>query len=153
MSKESDGLLMMTDDQINYKELSNETLLELAQESDEYIANSALYELWDRKVPKMVDVARDILASTSDERGLEPIALKIMFESDRENAFAYMERHLHKADPYLFNTMAELILYYSDFRYELSVAKKITQRLKTGEVDTFLTDLADCKALEHLLNG
>lgn len=153
MSKESDQLLMLTSDQINYGVLARETLAELAQESDPFIAQSALTELWHRKGSEVVEIAWKILSQPIQERHLQSKALKVLFDLDRENALDYMEEHVHRVDPYLLNVMAELILYNTDFRYEFSVAQKIIQRTKGNSSNAIATSIAECKELERILVG
>ena len=129
MSKESDYLLMMTDDKIDYSSLSEKTLIDLSLESDPFIANSSLGELSKRKSDRVVEVAWKVIYQSDKEPTLQANALTILFHFDRDNTLDYMEESAHKAPPFLLNKIASLLMYESDFRYELSIAKAIVKRV------------------------
>jgi hypothetical protein len=132
MNQEIDYLLMMSDKDIDYKSLSEETLEQLALviEIEPYIANSALMELLIRNSPRAASTAWKILSTSTEERYLRSTALKIVFKMDREKALDYMIKHARKAEIYLINTMIEILIYETDFKFELCVAAMIQERLK-----------------------
>lgn len=131
---------MLTDEEIDYEQLPEDMLEQLALDIEPYIANSALAELIIRESPRATSIALDIMATRSNERYLLSTALLALFRLDREKAWDYMTEHFPVADPYLLKTMMELLLYETEFRYELPVAWGIFQRLKTLEENKELLD-------------
>ena len=131
---------MLTDEEIDYEQLPEEMLEQLALDIEPYIANSALAELIIRESPRATSVALDIMATRSHERYLLSTALLALFRLDREKAWDYMAEHFPVADPYVLKTMMELLLYETEFRFELPVAWGIFQRLKTLEENKELLD-------------
>ena len=130
MSYEQDYLLMLTDDEINYKSLSEEVLKRLALDVEPYIAQSALTELQIRESQEALPTACQILSSVQVDRYLQATAIEIIFQMDRDKGLDYMIEYAPSCDPYVLNEMMNLILYDSDFKYELAAARLITQRLE-----------------------
>ncbi len=124
---------MLTDEEIDYEQLSEDILEQLALDIEPYIANSALTELTLRESPKAASIALEIMTTKSNERYLLSTALFTLFRLDREKAWDYMTEHFPVADPYVLKTMMELLLYETEFRFELPVALGIFQRLNTLE--------------------
>ena len=131
---------MLTDEEIDYEQLPEAMLEQLALDIEPYIANSALAELIIRESPRATSVALEIMATKSHERYLLSTALLALFRLDREKAWDYMTEYFPVADPYLLKTMMELLLYETEFRFELPVAWGIFQRLKTLEENQELFD-------------
>ena len=48
---------------------------------------------------------------------------------DRDNALSYMIELAPNCEPYVLATMLDLLLYESDFKYELAAMRQITQRI------------------------
>ena len=130
MSYEQDYLLMLTDDQINYKSLSEQVLKRLALDVEPYIAQSALTELQIRESEEALPIACQILSSVQADRYLQATAIEILFQMDRDKGLDYMIEYAPSCDPYVLNEMMNLLLYDSDFKYELAAARLITQRLE-----------------------
>lgn len=126
-------LLMLTDQEIDFKGLSVEVLEQLALESDPYIANAALTELWARNRTMAVETAQELLARTTIDHFLQATALRVVFAVNREMALNYMRRHGANAHPQLLNTLIDLLLYESDFRYELQLAHIVRQQITGRE--------------------
>ena len=133
MSYEQDYLLMLTDDQIEYSSLSEPVLRQLALDVEPYIAQSALTELLLRESNEAVATACHILSGTRADRYLRATALKILFRMERDKALDYMIEHAPSSDPYVLNKMMTLIVYESDFKYELAATRLIAQRLQKVE--------------------
>ncbi len=128
-----DQLLMLTDQEIDYRSFADEILEQLALESDPYIANSALNELSVRKSSIALETAWHLLAHSKDEHFLQSTALRIVFAADREKTLEYMLAHVEDAHPQVLNTLVELLLYESDFRYEMRLANALKQRIAGHE--------------------
>ena len=131
---------ILTDEEIDYEQLSEDVLEELALNIEPYQANSALAELIIRKSPRATSIALEIIATRSHERYLLSTALLALFRLDREKAWDYMAEHFPVADPYVLKTMMELLLYETDFRFELPIARGIFQRLNTLQENQELLD-------------
>lgn len=131
---------MLTDQEIDYEQLPEDILEQLALYIEPYVANSALTELIIRESPRATSVALEIMATRSHERYLLSTALLALFRFDREKAWDYMTEHFPIVDPYLLKTMMELLLYETEFRFELPVAVGIFERLKTLKENKELLD-------------
>jgi hypothetical protein len=131
---------MLTDQEIDYDQLPEDILEQLALDIEPYVANSALTELIIRESPRATSVALEIMALIRHERYLLSTALLALFRFDREKAWDYMTEHFPIVDPYLLKTMMELLLYETEFRFELPVAVGIFERLKTLKENKELLD-------------
>lgn len=131
---------MLTDQEIDYEQLPEDILEQLALDIEPYVANSALGELIIRESPRATSVALDIMATRSHERYLLSTALLALFRFDREKAWDYMTEHFPVVEPYLLKTMMELLLYETEFRFELPIALGIFQRLKSLQDNKELLD-------------
>jgi len=127
--KELDFLLLMNDCDIEYSSLSESMLSQLALEIEPYIALSALTELLIRESSEAVPTAVKILSGSLADQYLRGTALKILFRMDRDNALSYMIELAPNCEPYVLNTMLDLLLYESDFKYELATMRQIAQRV------------------------
>ena len=148
MSYEQDYLLMLTDDQIDYKSLSEQVLKRLALDVEPYIAQSALTELQIRESNEAVPTACQLLSSAQADRYLQATAIEILFQMDRDKGLDYMIEYAPTCDPYVLNEMMNLILYDSDFRYELTAARLIAQRLQQIEQEKKEVGATQALALE-----
>lgn len=128
--KELDYLLLMNDCDIDYNTLSESMLKQLALEIEPYIAQSALAELHLRESSEAVPTAHKILVSKQADQYLRGAALEILFRMDHDNVLSYMIELAPNCEPHVLNTMLDLLLYESDFKYELAVMRLITQRVK-----------------------
>lgn len=54
--------------------------------------------------------------------------MEILFRMDRHNALSYIIELAPSCEPYVLNTMLDLLLHESDFKYELAAMRKIVQR-------------------------
>ena len=129
--KELDYLLLMNDCDIDYSTLNESMLKQLALEIEPYIAQSALAELHLRESSEALPTALKILSRSQADQYLHGAALEILFRMDRDNALSYMIEFAPNCEPHVLNTMLDLLLYESDFRYELAVMRLITQRVKS----------------------
>ncbi|MEM7538563.1 MAG: hypothetical protein AAF639_40725 [Chloroflexota bacterium] len=137
MITQLDSFLMRTDNDIDYTTIPQETLAALSLESDAYIANSALTEWWVRaKQPatQLNETAWKILETANEnDYPLQSTALQIAFEHDRPKALDYMLANMSTMHPQLLNTMVELLMYDSDFRYEMVLASMMMQKISGRE--------------------
>jgi hypothetical protein len=129
--KELDFLLLMNDCDIDYSSLSESMLKQLARKISPYIALSALTELLIRESSEAVPTAYKILSGSLADQYLRGTALKILFRMDHDNALSYMIELAPNCEPYVLNTMLDLLLYESDFKYELAAMRLITQRVNS----------------------
>lgn len=94
MNNQVNDLLMLTDQEIDFGGLSVEMLEQLALESDPYIANAALTELWARNRVMAAEASQELLARVTNEHFLQATALRVVFEqiSGREEEMGdYLE--------------------------------------------------------------
>lgn len=127
--KELDFLLMMNDCDIDYSTLSESMLKQLALEIEPYIAQSALTELLIRESSEAVPTAHKVLSGSLADQYLRGTALEILFRMDRHNALSYIIELAPSCEPYVLNTMLDLLLHESDFKYELAAMRQIAQRV------------------------
>lgn len=140
MNNQVNDLLLLTDPEIDYKSLAAEILEQLALESDPYIANSALTELWTRNGALATETAWQLLSRPPDEPFLQSTALRITFTTAREKALDYMMANVQDGHPQLLNTIVDLLLYESDFRDEMRIAAVVRQRIE-GHAEDMGDDL------------
>jgi hypothetical protein len=106
----SENIDFMTDDDIDYTELSEEILQQLALEDELFIANSALVELRLRKSNIAAIVAWDILSKPLGDKYLQAAALSTLFEMKQEQAIDFMLKQAQYCELYILNTIIELII-------------------------------------------
>lgn len=148
---EINELMILTDNEIDYGNLSDEELKELALGDELFIATSALGELENRNSNLGAEVAWEILSNSKGDRYLQAAALETLFQGNPELALDYMKEHAQKCDRYILKTAIELMIENpSDFKSGLawSVSGFVRERiknLKNGEefiapelIDTFL---------------
>lgn len=135
MTNQVNDLLLLTDPEIDYKSLADEILEQLALESDPYIANSSLIELWTRNGAMATETAWQLLLRPPDEPFLQSTALRIIFARAREKALDYIMANVEDVHPQLLNTIVELLMYESDFRYEMQIAAVVKQRIEDRAED------------------
>src|SRR5262249_37446319 len=104
--------LALSDDQIDYTSLDVGVLWELAtQNSEPYIATSALAELGARGVPEARSATKAILAAEPWDRYLRAFAITTLCNFDRDEATQIMERLLDGTeDAKAIEAMVECVL-------------------------------------------
>ncbi|GEM_PF-6722051 len=130
---ELDLLLMMNCDDIDYSSLSEDMLKTLALENELYIATLALGELEKRESKAVDSIAWKILAESHGDSYLQAAALESLFKVNPEQAFQYMTKQVVSCDPYILNSMMELMLEeqpYFKAKNISSLVKIILARLK-----------------------
>lgn len=143
----TDDLLMLPHDQIDYPSLDAGVLRDLAtQNSEPYIATSALAELGARGGPDARTAAATILGAPIWDRHLFAFAITTLCEFDRDEATQTMAKLLDSTnDPKILGAMVECILSNSD-HFSTGRGRAFRDRLaakvKTVEPDEF-TDLGD----------
>lgn len=133
MDNQVNDLLLLTDQDIDFKSLSAEILEQLALESDSYIANAALTELWARDSGMAAEAAQELLARTTGEHFLQATALRVLFAANRESALHCLLTSEANVHPQLLNTLIDLLMYESDFHYELQMARIVKQQIAGHE--------------------
>ena len=126
-------LMMLTDEQIDYSSLAEETLKELALGDELFIATSALGELSKRKSSVVVSVAWEILSKPQGDQYLQASALEILFNQNREQALEYIKQQAQYCNPYILNSIMELMIENEpDLKSDctLSVVRLVAERLK-----------------------
>jgi hypothetical protein len=108
----ADDLLLLPDDAIDYKALEANVLLELAtQDSEPYLATSALGELSGRGAPEARTAALAILANEPWDRYLSAFAVGVLCRIDCGQATEVMRRLLAQTnDPKILGAMIECVL-------------------------------------------
>ena len=104
-----DELTLFGDESIDYEALSQELLADLALGDDLFIATSAIAELAIRDSTKTVCVTEKILANFMGDRYLQAAALESLFKVKPKQAIIYMKSYLDTQDPYIMNSISELI--------------------------------------------
>lgn len=107
---ESNELMMLADNEVDYDTLSEDELKELALGDELFIATSALGELANRNGNLGAEVAWEILSNAKGDRYLQAAALETLFQGNPELALDYMKEQAQKCDRYLLNTVIELII-------------------------------------------
>jgi hypothetical protein len=107
---EINELMMLTDDEIDYENLSDDELKELALGDELFIATSALGELENRKSKQASNIACSILSNSKGDRYLQAAALETLFQSNQKRALHYMNQRTRNWDHYLLKTVIELII-------------------------------------------
>jgi hypothetical protein len=102
---------------IDYASLGDDVLIALAtQDSEPYIATSALAELGARSSEGARVAAASILSHVMWDRHLTAFALTMLFERDRDAALASMFALLvHDPDPEVIGAMAECIAFDPEY--------------------------------------
>ncbi|MBD2773835.1 hypothetical protein [Iningainema tapete] len=130
---EINELMMLTDQDIDYRSLSENTLKELALGDELFIATSALGELSRRKISITALIAWEILSKSRGDRYLQASALEILFNLNREQAMDYISKQAQHSNPYILNTILELMIENeSEFKSEraLSIVRIVGERLQ-----------------------
>lgn len=105
------GLLMLNADDIEYQTLADDVLENLALSSEPYIATLSLTELVRRQSPRARPVIDKLLGGSSQaDRYLRASALEGMFELEPDAAMRYIAANAAGSEPYVLNSMVELIL-------------------------------------------
>ena len=108
---EIDDLMILTDDQIDYTSLSDDTLQELALGEELFMATSALVQLATINKSLAAVVAEDILSHSKGDRYLQATAIETLFGLDKGRAIEYLlEAVPEESDSYILNAIAELVI-------------------------------------------
>ncbi|WP_148662653.1 hypothetical protein [Scytonema hofmannii] len=141
---ELDLLMMMNADDINYSNLSEDMLRNLALGDELYIANYALAELSRRESQEASAVAWQILSKSLGDCYLQAASLKILFYINREQALDYIGKQAQHCNPYTLNSIMELMIENeSEFQsgHALSVVPIVSERLQKLEDSAEFPDL------------
>ncbi|BAZ10361.1 hypothetical protein NIES4071_21760 [Calothrix sp. NIES-4071] len=106
----SENLDFMTDDDIDYSNLSEDVLKQLALDDELFIATSALVELRLRKSVVAAMVAYKILSKSKGDKYLQATALSVLFDTSREQAINFMLQEVPSSEPYILNSIMELMI-------------------------------------------
>lgn len=101
---------MLNADDIEYASLTDDVLEHLALSEEPYIATLSVAELVRRHSPRARPVIDKLLSGSEADRYLRVAALEGMYELEPDGAFQYIAAHARTSDPYLVNSMVELIL-------------------------------------------
>jgi hypothetical protein len=134
-----DPYLQLPHDAIDYTSLGDDVLIALAtQDSEPYIATSALAELGARPSEGARVAAADILSRAMWDRHLMAFALTTLFERDRDAALASMSTLLAGApDPKVVGAMVECIALdpvYFEVGAARDFASHLAERVRRGDV-------------------
>ena len=125
-------LLILTEDQIDYSSLPENTLKQLALSDELFIAASALTELSLRNSSCAASVAWEILSQARGDHHLQARAVEVLFEVNRQQAMDWMGQQVPECDPFMLTAIMELIIENeSDFKFEpgLSITRLVIDRL------------------------
>ncbi len=86
----SENIDFMTDDDVDYKSLSEDVLKELALGDELFIATSALVELKLRKSASCAIISWKILSKNLGDKYLQAAALSVLFDMNQEQAINFM---------------------------------------------------------------
>lgn len=126
----SQNIDLMTDEDVNYHNLSEDVLYKLALDDELFIATSALVELRLRKSVFATQAASEILFQSYGDKYLQATALSVFFDMNRERAIDLMVKKAQHYDLYILNTIMELMIENeADFKFE-SDSNKIVNIVK-----------------------
>ncbi len=129
-----DELFLLTDADIEYDELSDETLKELALGDDLFVATSALTKLSIRESKMAGETAWKILSEALGDKFLQALALRVIFDTDKSLFFDYIKNKLQQLEPCSLSTVLELALEnQDDFNSDVSGTAIIGKLLKLLE--------------------
>jgi hypothetical protein len=106
----SEDLILMNDDQIDYNGLPEKVLQTLALSDELFIATSALVELRLRKSPLATSIALEILSQSHGDRYLQASALSTLFAAAQDQAINFILQHVEDFEPYLLNALMEIMI-------------------------------------------
>lgn len=106
----SHNLDLMTDNDIDYNDLSEDILKQLALGDELFIATSALVELRLRESLVAPIVAYEILSESKGDKYLQATALSVLFGTNQEQAINYMLKEALSCEPYILNSIMELMI-------------------------------------------
>lgn len=129
----SENLDFMTDDDIDYSNLSEDVLKQLALGDELFIATSALVELRLRKNAIAAIIAWKILSKSLGDKYIQAAALSVLFDMNQEQAINFMLKQTQHSDSYILNTIMELMIENeTDFKSEpaSSIVNIVKERLR-----------------------
>jgi len=151
-----DDLGMLTDDQINYSTMSEDSLNKLASGDDLFVATSALVELSLRKSAYAAPLALNILLNATGDHYLQSTAWSVLYRMDPEKALNLMSEKVEIMGPYQLNSIIEIILDNEpDFKKgdHMPVVRKVFHRLKElGNVSEYLNQDIVTDLQKHFTN-
>ncbi|NER19774.1 MAG: hypothetical protein F6J96_03245 [Symploca sp. SIO1C2] len=101
---------MMTSEEIDYSNLSEEVLKQLALSEDAFIATEALGELSMRSSNTIIPVAKEILSHSNSDIYLKSSALETLFDLDYPYAVNYILHKVADCESYMLNSAMELLI-------------------------------------------
>lgn len=107
---DSENWDLMTDGDIDYGDLSENVLKKLALGDELFIATSALVELRLRESVAAALIAYEILSESKGDKYLQATALSVLFGTNKEQAINYMLKEAPSCEPYILNTIMELMI-------------------------------------------
>ena len=103
-------LMLLDHNQIPYEQLDDQTLIELASQSENlFITTFALSALHTRLPQQAGIIAWRQLTEKAGDDYLRAQALAIVYETDLKRSIAFMSEHQHTDNLYLLETMIETI--------------------------------------------
>ena len=106
----ADELIMLTEDQINFKSLSVDILKDLALGDELFIATSALAELEERDKEQAEIIAWTILTEQKGDSLLQALALEVMFNCNPDKAISFINAHWETMNDVLLGTVEDIIM-------------------------------------------
>lgn len=110
-----DEILMLTSDEIDFTELSEENLEKLVLCEDLFIATSALGELSRRRSNLTPRLASKILSEHLGDRYLQATAFEALFATAPSKAADHIVKQVEVCDGYVLNSILEILLENVDF--------------------------------------
>ena len=110
-----DWLTALDPSDVDFTTLPEHLVQQLALGSEPNFATLAIVELRRRGSPLAAETAIHLLSSVEADLYLKSAALSVLFDTDRANALLYMLAHVDNADPYLLNTIMEIMIRKDEF--------------------------------------
>ncbi len=129
----SENIDFMTDNDIDYSNLSEDVLKQLALGDELFIATSALVELRIRKSASSAILAWEILSKSLGDKYLQATALSVLFDMNQRQAINFMLKTTQDSNIYILNTIMELMIENeTDFKFEpaSSIVSIVKERLR-----------------------
>ncbi|MDF5729885.1 MAG: hypothetical protein PUP92_18215 [Rhizonema sp. PD38] len=139
----SENIDFMTDDDVDYSNLSEDVLKQLALGDELFIATSSLVELRLRKSASSAIIAWKILSKTLGDKYLQVTALSVLFDMKQGQAISFMLKQTQYSDSYILNTIMELMIENeTDFKSEpaSSIVGIVKERLRELDHSTKLPE-------------
>lgn len=134
-----DEILMMTSEDVDFSNLSERDLAELALAEDPFIATEAFGELLCRKSDLLTKVACSILQASEGDFHLQSYALSALFQVNIMSAVGYVSQNVSLCETRMLNSIMELMLEYpltEPSEQNKSTLVEIFKRLNYENTDT-----------------